>query len=203
MNNAAADEMFEQAAQGDLFNMDDHKGELVVFWPIEFEADFNTINGLADIIYANVLVADGEHAGEFFENSMIFGKVIVPSLKPKIGKQVLGRIGQGAKQPGKSPAWIIQPYTDEDVDVALEAIRAHKAGEFEAPAEAAAETPAAKAPARAAAKAPAAKKEAALTEQQDTLARTLLAGGTPPEMIAAATGATLTQLADAGIIELQ
>jgi hypothetical protein len=180
-------EMFDQAGGGQ-FDPSEMNGSLLVIWPTALEEDVPTTYGDADAIRANILVVDGEHAGEYIDDALIFPRVLVSSLRSKVGRQVLGRLGQGQAKPKQDPPWILQPFDDDDATAAIAAVQAWKSGQFSA-----ADEPEA---------APAAKKEAALTAQQKALAETLSKSNVPAEAIAEATGATLAQLADAGIIEL-
>lgn len=72
----------------------------------------------SDAVRADVAVLSGPLAGEYFGNTLIFPKVLVSSLRGKLGKQVLGRFGQGQAKPGQNAAWTLMPYTDPDIPVA-------------------------------------------------------------------------------------
>ena len=63
---------------------------------------------------ANVSVLDGQLAGQVFDNVLIFPRVLVQQLKPKVGEWVVGRLGQGIAEGGKSAPWKLEKATDQD-----------------------------------------------------------------------------------------
>lgn len=189
---------FDQAGGGN-FDAEELNGSLVVIWPQSVES-VNTVHGEQDAVRANVLVVDGEKAGEFIEDGLVFPRVLVSSLRGKVGRQVLGRIGQGIAKPGQSAPWIIEKYGDEDVEVALAAIAAHQSGQFDSAEDTPPAAPAKAAPAKAAAK-PAAKPAPKATVPQDKidLANTLLGSGVPAAAVEQSTGFSAADLAAAGV----
>lgn len=194
-------EMFDQAGGGS-FDAEELHGSLLVIWPTEVETDVPTVHGDADAVRANILVVDGEKAGEYIEEALIFPRILVSSLRGKVGRQVLGRLGQGEAKRGQSAPWILEKFTDEEAVEAAAAVRAFHAGEF-ATAETAEEPPAKAAPKTAAkpstAKTAAAKK-VVIPDGKRALAETLLASQVPEEAIAAATGFSVEDLRAAEIL---
>jgi len=69
-------------------------------------------------VRANVTVLDGPKAGETYEDTLIFPKVLQGQLKSRMGQLVLGRLGQGAAKPGQSAPWLLNPATPADEQVA-------------------------------------------------------------------------------------
>ena len=151
--------MFQQPSQGDQVKVAELVGCLVLVWVKEFREDITTTFGPSDAVIVDMHVLDGTKGGEKFENTMLFQKALIGSLKPAIGGEpVLGRVGQGVSKPGQSPPYILQPFTDADAAVATGYIQ-RMAKPFQAPANppaAAGTSPATAAPSPATTGAPAA-----------------------------------------------
>jgi hypothetical protein len=79
--------------------------------------DVATEFGPTDPISADVYVLDGDHKGESFEDTLIFPKVLVSSLKTKVGDWVQARLGQGIAKPGRSAPWLLNTISDDDKKV--------------------------------------------------------------------------------------
>lgn len=146
---------FQQpAAGGDQFKVSEHQGSLALIFVREFRQGISTSNGPADAVAADIHVLDGPDAGGDYENSLIFGKSLVPSLSGAAGKDpVLGRFGQGVAKPGQSAPWVLQQYSDADAAIATAWLAQH-AGAAPVPAAPAPAAPAMPAPAPAAPAAP-------------------------------------------------
>lgn len=144
--------MFQQPSQGDQVKMSELIGSLILVYVREVRENVPTSFGPSDAVAADVHVLDGPQAGESYENTLIFQKALIGSLRGAAGGDpVLGRVGQGTAKPGQSPPYILQPYTPADAAVATAWMTAHAAG-FQAPAAAsgqAANPPVAAAPAAA------------------------------------------------------
>jgi hypothetical protein len=126
--------MFQQPSQGDQVKMAELAGCLVLIWAKEYREDVTTVHGSTDAIAADVHVLDGAKGGEKFENTLIFGRALVGSLRSAVGGEpVLGRVGQGVSKPGQNAPWILQPFTDADAAVATGYIQ-RMAKPFQAPA---------------------------------------------------------------------
>jgi hypothetical protein len=111
--------MFQQPSQGDQVKVAELLGSLVLIWAREYREDIQTTFGPSDAIAADVHVLDGPKGGEKFENTLIFQRALIGSLRSAIGGDpVLGRIGQGVGKPGQSPPFILQPYNQADAAVA-------------------------------------------------------------------------------------
>ncbi len=105
-------------ATGDQFDMQAHNGALLLIDVNSFKEQIVTAHGPADAIACTIAVLDGDHKGDEFSDTLLFPRVLVGQLKGSIGKQVLGRLGQGEKKPGKNPPWILNAPTDADTEVA-------------------------------------------------------------------------------------
>lgn len=92
-------------------------GALLMFEPTEYVQDLPTAISKPGepnpAIRANVHVVDGPHAGEYMENALIFGAMI-ESLRTRLSRRVLARLGQGTAKQGKSAPWTLIKATDED-----------------------------------------------------------------------------------------
>ncbi len=141
--------MSEFAAPASSAGLDfnEMNGHLVVVEVEGHETGIVTANGERDAIRGILHDVD---AAETHEDVLIFPKVLVSSLKPRVGQKVLGRIGQGVAKPGQNPPWIIEDASGDQAAAkrAGDYLAAWRAGEFSAPATAA---PAAQAQAPAAA----------------------------------------------------
>jgi hypothetical protein len=104
---------------GDRFVNAEHEGELLVIKVKGHEADVETSSGTADVIIADVTVVDGPHKGEHYADAWLFGKVLVPQLKRKIGRTILGRYGKGQAQKGKTAPWQLDPASEDDTALAI------------------------------------------------------------------------------------
>lgn len=97
------------------FQLKDHLGGLVMVDVTGTKVGLATSNGPADVITANVTVLDGPGAGESYEDTIVFGKVIYSQLKGCVGQKVLGRVAQGNAKPGQSAPWILNEASADDV----------------------------------------------------------------------------------------
>jgi hypothetical protein len=100
-------------------NWEEFNGLLLLVEPLGIEQGVQTVHGPADPCRANVTVLDGPNAGEKHPDLLIFPRVLISQLKPKIGEKVLGRLGQGTKKPGQSAPWILNEATEADVQIGV------------------------------------------------------------------------------------
>jgi hypothetical protein len=91
-------------------NISDMDGHLLVVEPIEYKADILTSLGAKDAISATV---HDITAGETHEDMLIFPKVLVGSLKGRIGQRVLGTLGRGAAKPGQQAPWVLNDMSGD------------------------------------------------------------------------------------------
>jgi hypothetical protein len=111
--------MFQQPSQGDQVKVAELVGCLVLIWARDFREDITTTFGPSDAVACDIHVLDGAKGGEKFENTLVFQRVLIGSLKPAIGGDpVLARIGQGIAKPGQSAPYMLNPYTQTDAAIA-------------------------------------------------------------------------------------
>lgn len=107
----------------------DLNGHLLLISPLEYKTGIQTSMGDAEAISCDVVDLDTneEHTSVLFFNGALRG-----ALQPNIGKQVLGRIGQGVAKPGKNPPWILNDATTNkaDIDKATAYLAAKATGGF-------------------------------------------------------------------------
>lgn len=192
--------MFDTASGGQ-FPLKEHLGDLLVIHVTGFEKDIPTAIGNSDAVRVNILVAEatdpdnvGHESGEEYDDVLLFSKVLVSSLKGKVGtgRLVLGRLGQGQAKPKQDPPWILLPFDEDDAQKAIAAM----SGQFASGSE---EAAAPKVAPKAAAKA-AAKPKVVIPDDKRALAETLVGNGVPEDAIAQATGFTVEQLREAEIL---
>ena len=92
-----------------------YKGSLLLIDVIAQEHGVQTVHGPADPVRANVSIIDGPGAGETFDDTLIFPKVLIGQTKSRIGEKVLGRLGQGVAKPGQSAPWQLEAATPEEI----------------------------------------------------------------------------------------
>lgn len=92
------------SAGGSGVNLGDLDGHLLVVEPIEYKANITTSLGARDAISATVhdITTSQTH-----EDMLIFPKVLVGSLKGRIGQRVLGTLGRGTAKPGQQAPWVL------------------------------------------------------------------------------------------------
>lgn len=108
------------------FKATDHIGDLVVFLGVSRESNVKTAFGETDAARVQLVVPlDGEHGGEVFTDSLIFGRALVPSLVNAGADIVVGRLAQGEAKKGQSAPTILADPTDEEVEAVQEWIEAN------------------------------------------------------------------------------
>ena len=108
-------------------------GHLLVIEPQEFIEKMMTANGESDAVRVTVHdITDGETT----EDVLWFSKVLVSSLKSRIGQKVLGVLAKGKETPGKSAPWVITDASAEPkaVEAATAYLTGQVAAEIAAPA---------------------------------------------------------------------
>jgi hypothetical protein len=134
--------VFQQPSQGDQVKIAELVGSLVLVYVRELRENIQTAFGPSDAVAVDLHVLQGPSAGESFENTLIFQKALIGSLRSAVGGDpVLGRVGQGTAKPGQSPPYILHPFTDADAAIATAWIQA-RPGQFQAPANGRAAVPA-------------------------------------------------------------
>lgn len=92
----------------------DLNGSLVLVKVHEAIPEMNTQFGASSAVRADVIVLDGNGAGDEYNDTLVFPKVLQSQLKPKVGGMVLGRVGQGVAKSGQSAPWTLTPANEED-----------------------------------------------------------------------------------------
>ena len=149
---------FSAPAQAAGFTPAEHLGHLLIIEVNAYEPTIQTSLGEKDAVSATIHDVD---LGTTAEDALIFPKVLVGSLKGRVGQTVLATLTQGQAKPGQSAPWTL---TDATADPALVAkatafLDAYKAGQYTSPADT---SPAAAAPVAAPADADALKAAQAL-----------------------------------------
>ena len=104
----------------------DLEGHLLVVEPLEYVASIPTMMGDKDAI--RVTIHDITDT-DTYEDVLWFPKVLVGSLKGRIGQKVLAVLGKGTAKPGQSAPWIlVDATTDADCVKAATAYLDARAG---------------------------------------------------------------------------
>ena len=124
------------AAGGDNWSVADSLDHLVVIEVHGQEQGVETDYGPKDPIRATVHDIDGQAS---YEDTLIFQKVLVSSLKARVGQKVLGRIIHGVAKKGQKPPYLMEDASGDPaaVKAATDYLAAHATGQFSAPAAAA------------------------------------------------------------------
>ena len=93
-------------------------GTLLRIEVLEALTDVQTSFGPANPIRANIVALDGSLKGEEYPDALVFPRVLAGQLRPSVGKIVLGRLSQGAAQPGKSAPWQLTAATPDEIETA-------------------------------------------------------------------------------------
>ena len=102
----------------------DLKGSLLLITPHSVEEGIKTAYGESDAIRADVVILDGDQAGEEYADTLIFPRVLQSQVRSRIGSKVLGRLGQGNAKGNQDPPWLLAEATEADIAVG----KAHLAG---------------------------------------------------------------------------
>jgi hypothetical protein len=103
------------------------ENHLLVVIAKEFRPDVTTTLGLTDAVLVDVHdITDGETHSDV----MWFSKVLVSSLKDRMGQKVLAVMGKGNAKPGQSAPWLLKDASGEPK--AVEAATAYLTGQVAA-----------------------------------------------------------------------
>ena len=103
------------ASGGNVLKPADIEGHLLIVEPLEFRKDMPTSMGESDAIACTV---HDVTTSETHEDILWFSRVLVGSLKNRIGGKVLGRMGKGNAKPGQTAPWILIDASGDPDDVA-------------------------------------------------------------------------------------
>ena len=109
---------FSNPAEAVGFNWEEHKDALLIIEPTSVESDIETSFGTKDAVRARISVVDGPHAGDVYEDTLVFPRALIGQLRSNVGKKVLGRLGQGAAKKGQKPPWKLQDASPEEITAA-------------------------------------------------------------------------------------
>lgn len=118
-----------------FFKVADNENALVIIRPLRFETAVNTQHGPTDVLYCDVWAVTGPNAGDHWSDAWITQAVLTRQLKPKQGQLVIGTIGKGQAQSGKSAPWMLTDPTEADMKAGIEAWDKIQAGTFTKPSE--------------------------------------------------------------------
>jgi hypothetical protein len=141
--------MFQQPAEntGEKVPMAELVGSLVLITVREVRQGITTQFGEKEAVACDVHVLQGAHAGDEYENALIFQGALIGALKHAAGGDpVLGRVGLGVKKPGQNAPYVLNPFSEQDAQIATAWI----ASRMQQPAPAGPQTAAAATPAAAA-----------------------------------------------------
>lgn len=110
----------------------DHLGHLLIIEVLRYEPTVATSLGDKDAIGATVHDVD---LGTTAEDALLFPKVLVASLKNRVGQTVLATLTQGVAKPGQSAPWTLTDATGDPAAVkrATDFLDAYKSGGLAAP----------------------------------------------------------------------
>ena len=108
---------FETPGHADKIEWSDVNGNLLLFTVHSIERQITTVHGISDAVKCQVVILDGDTAGNVLNDILVFPRVLQSQLSGRIGKMVLGRLGQGTKTPGKDAPWQLADPTDKDREV--------------------------------------------------------------------------------------
>lgn len=107
------------AAPGTGIKWQEVNSALLLIEPKSVEENIKTDYGTTDAVLADIVVLDGDQAGEEYPDCLIFPKVLQGQLKRQLGQKVLGRVTQGVGKPGQSPPWMLAEATAQDQQVGI------------------------------------------------------------------------------------
>ena len=123
------------------------QGTLLLFRVLSYEENVPTAYSEpgkpSPAIRANVTALDGPHAGENYVEVLVFPKKLQAQLRGRVGKMVLGRLGQGEARKGQNAPWELIAATPQDKQMAMAATvgEPHSSGSAPASAPASGEPP--------------------------------------------------------------
>lgn len=122
-------EFASPGAAGGSFNVADTEGHLVVVEVHSYEQGVVTTLGEKDAIKATVHDVDAQTT---YEDALIFPKVLVGSLKGRVGQKVLATMGKGVAKPGQNAPWVLNDASGDAAAAARATayLAAYAAGQF-------------------------------------------------------------------------
>jgi hypothetical protein len=117
---------------GTVLKPADIEGHLLIVEPNEYIENMSTSMGESDAV--SVTVHD-INTQETHESVLWFSRVLVGSLKGRIGQKVLGVMGKGEAKPGQTAPWVLKDASGEPkaVEAATKYLTAQVAAELTTP----------------------------------------------------------------------
>ena len=112
---------------GTVLKPSDVEGHLLIVEPTEYIEKMTTSMGESDAV--SVTVHD-INTQETHEHVLWFSRVLVSSLKARMGHKVLGIMGKGDAKPGQTAPWVLKDASGEPK--AVEAATAYLTGQVAA-----------------------------------------------------------------------
>lgn len=103
----------------DRFLPREHVGRLVAIRVEDYRPQQKAGNDYKPAVAGAVTVIDGPEAGAAYPDALIFGAVLVPQLKDRVGRHVLGRIIEGERRNGNNAPFILQEATEAETEYAV------------------------------------------------------------------------------------
>jgi hypothetical protein len=120
-------EFASPATSGNVLKPADIEGHLLIVEPLEFRSNVQTSMGESDAIAVTV---HDITTSETHTDILWFSRVLVGSLKARIGQRVLGVMGKGEAKPGQTAPWVLKDASGEAK--AVEAATAFLTGQVQA-----------------------------------------------------------------------
>lgn len=106
---------FASIATGGSLKPADIEGHLLIAKPTEYIAEMSTQMGVSDAVRVDV---HDLTTGETHYNVLWFSKVLVASLRPLIGQQILAHMGKGVAKKNQTAPWMLIDASDDEAAVA-------------------------------------------------------------------------------------
>ena len=128
------------AEGGDGWSPKDSANHLLVIEPESLETGIVTSFGEKDAIRGTVHDIDAQ---ETYSDTLIFPRVLIGSLKSRLGEKVLARLGTGQAKPGQAPPWVLEDASADSgaVQAATDYLAGIVSGSLAAPTTADSTTP--------------------------------------------------------------
>lgn len=110
--------MSEFAAPGSMaaFDYEASLGHLLLVIVTGYEEKVSTSLGDKPAIRADILDLDDPDLSA--EDALVFPRVLVSTLKSRMGQKVLGRLTQGVAKPGQNAPWMLEDASTDPKAVA-------------------------------------------------------------------------------------
>jgi hypothetical protein len=109
---------FADPASPQAIDYQELSGSLLMVEVLGYESGIKTAytppGETQNAVRANITVLDGRQAGKVYEDSLVFPKMLIGQLRPRVGRMVLGRLGLGEAKPGMTAPWRLDAATEQD-----------------------------------------------------------------------------------------